>query len=155
LKSELKLAVIFTGFSAFLTKDILLSCSMGFKRNLKRPQRMRLKWQKNLKNNTSMKKKENTELTSFADHLDNQYGKRGTLEREKFEEGFEAFKLGVMLQELRKGQGLTQKQLAEKCGTTKTYISRIENDASDIRLSTLMRIIREGLGGHLRLSVNI
>ena len=102
-----------------------------------------------------MKKKENNKLTSFADHLDLQYGKRGTTEREKFEEGFEAFKLGVMLQELRKGLGLTQEQLAEKCGTTKTYISRIENDASDIRLSTLMRIIREGLGGHLKLSVSI
>ncbi|RZJ93073.1 MAG: XRE family transcriptional regulator [Hymenobacter sp.] len=58
-----------------------------------------------------------------------------------------------MLQELRKEKGLTQAQLAEKCGTTKTYISRIENDASDIRLSTLMRIIREGLGRHLKLSV--
>ena len=45
-------------------------------------------------------------------------------------------------------------RLAEKCGTTKNYISRIENNASDIRLSTLMRIIQEGLGGHLKLSVN-
>lgn len=50
---------------------------------------------------------------------------------------------------------MTQKQLAAKCGTTKTYISRIENDASDIRLSTLMRIIREGLGGQLKLSVDL
>jgi len=107
-----------------------------------------------LKKNTSMKKKNNN-LTSFADHLDEQYGKRGTETREKYEQGFESFKLGVMLQELRKEQGLTQEQLAEKCGTTKTYISRIENDASDIRLSTLMRIIREGLGGHLKLSVDI
>ena len=102
-----------------------------------------------------MKKKVNKNLTSFADHLDQQYGKRGTEERERFEEGFEAFRLGIMLQELRKEKGMTQGQLAEKCGTTKTYISRIENDASDIRLSTLMRIIREGLGGHLRLSVDI
>ncbi len=100
-------------------------------------------------------KKTSKELTSFADHLDEQYGKTGTSTREKYEEGFEAFKLGVMLQELRKEQGLTQEQLAEKCGTTKTYISRIENNASDIRLSTLMRIIREGLGGHLKLSVDI
>lgn len=60
-----------------------------------------------------------------------------------------------MIQELRKGQGLTQEQLAEKCGTTKTYISRIENNACDIRLSTLMRIVHEGLGGHLKLSVDI
>ena len=102
-----------------------------------------------------MKKKIDNNLTSFADHLNQQYGKRGTPEREKFEEEFEAFKLGVMIQELRKENGMTQEQLAKKCGTTKTYISRIENNASDIRLSTLMRIIREGFGGHLKLSVDI
>lgn len=102
-----------------------------------------------------MKKVQNSNLTSFDDHLDEQYGKRGTPNREKFEEGFEAFRLGVMLQELRKNQGMTQEQLAKKCGTTKTYISRIENNASDIRLSTLMRIIREGLGGHLKLHVEV
>src|SRR5690606_5719085 len=93
--------------------------------------------------------------TSFRDHLDQQYGKKGSEKRETYEQEFEAFKLGVMLQELRKEKGLTQEQLAEKCGTTKTYISRIENNASDIRLSTLMRIIREGLGGSVKLSVNI
>ncbi len=100
-------------------------------------------------------KNKNKNLTSFADHLDKQYGKRGTAKREKYEAEFETFKLGVMLQEMRKEQGLTQAQLAEKCGTTKTYISRIENDASDIRLSTLMRIIRDGLGGHLKLSFGL
>lgn len=102
-----------------------------------------------------MKKIKNKNLISFEDHLDKQYGKRGSAKREKFEEGFEAFKLGVMIRELRKENGLTQEQLAKKCGTTKTYISRIENNASDIRLSTLMRIIREGFGGHLRLSLDI
>lgn len=100
-------------------------------------------------------KKTNKNLTSFSDHLDAEYGKRGTQSREKYEEGFEAFKLGVMLQELRKEHGMTQEQLAEKCGTTKTYISRIENDASHIRLSTLMRIIREGFGRHLSLSFEL
>jgi HTH-type transcriptional regulator/antitoxin HipB len=98
-------------------------------------------------------KSNKTKLTSFLDHLDSQYGKSGNVERELFEEEFESFKLGVMIQELRKEQGLTQEQLAEKCGTTKTYISRIENNASDIRLSTLMRIVRLGLGGNLKLSV--
>ena len=104
-------------------------------------------------NNISMKKAANNNLISFEDHLDQQYGKRGTPDRERFEEGFEAFKLGVMIQELRKANGLTQQQLAEKCGTTKTYISRIENNASDIRLSTLMRIVREGFGRQLKLSI--
>ena len=100
-----------------------------------------------------MKKKVNNNLISFADHLDEQYGEEGTQTREAYEQGFEAFKLGVLLQEMRVKQNMTQEQLAAKCGTTKSYISRIENDASDIRLSTLMRIVREGLGGHLQLSV--
>jgi len=100
-----------------------------------------------------MKKK--TKIVDFDDHIVKQYGERGTKKREAFEEGFEAYKLGVMLQEMRKTKGLTQEQLAQKCGTTKTYISRIENNASDIRLSTLMRIIREGLGGHLKLNVEV
>ncbi len=97
----------------------------------------------------------NKNLSSFDAHLDKQYGERGLDKREKYELEYEAFKLGVMLQELRKEQGMTQEQLAEKCGTTKTYISRIENDASDIRLSTLMRIIHDGLGGQLRLTVDL
>jgi HTH-type transcriptional regulator / antitoxin HipB len=96
-----------------------------------------------------------TKIIDFDDHLNSEYGERGTESREAFEEGFEAFRLGVMLQEMRKNQGMTQEQLAKKCGTTKTYISRIENNASDIRLSTLMRIIREGLGGHLKLNVEV
>ncbi len=100
-----------------------------------------------------MKKTKNKNLTSFAEHLDKQYGKRGTAKREAYEQGFEAFKLGVLIQEMREKQNLTQEQLAAKCGTTKSYISRIENNASDIRLSTLMRIVKEGLGGHLKLSV--
>ena len=98
-------------------------------------------------------KKNKPALKSFSDHLDELYGPLGTKTRDEFEQGFEAFKLGLMLQELRKGKGLTQQQLADRCGTTKNYISRIENDASDIRLSTLMRIAADGLGATLRLSV--
>lgn len=94
-----------------------------------------------------MKSQKNKNLTSLADHLDHQFGKRGTKKRETYEQEFEAFKIGVLIQELREKQNLTQEQLADKCGTTKSYISRIENDASDIRLSTLMRIIRKDLAG--------
>lgn len=101
-----------------------------------------------------MRNKKNKNLTSFADHLDQEYGKRGAKKREAYEQEFEAFKIGVLIQELREQQSLTQEQLAEKCGTTKSYISRIENNASDIRLSTLMRIVRDGLGGHLKLSLS-
>jgi len=94
-------------------------------------------------------------ITSFDDHLDEQYGKIGTESRDKFQEEFETFKIGILIQEARKKQHMTQEQLAEKVGTTKNYISRIENNASDIRLSTLMRIIREGLGGSLKFSLDV
>jgi DNA-binding XRE family transcriptional regulator len=99
--------------------------------------------------------KQNNNLTSWDDHLDQKYGEPGTQSRERYEEEFEAFKLGVLIQEARKRQKLTQDQLAKKVGTTKNYISRIENNASDIRLSTLMRIVRDGLGGHLKMSLDI
>jgi HTH-type transcriptional regulator/antitoxin HipB len=97
-------------------------------------------------------KKKNNNLVSWEDHLDEKYGTAGTPSRAKYEEEFEAFKIGVLIQEARKQRKMTQSELAEKAGTTKNYISRIENDASDIRLSTLMRIVREGLGGHLTMS---
>ena len=102
-----------------------------------------------------MKKKQQNDIVNWDDHLDRKYGKRGTSTREKYAEEFEAFKIGVLIQEARKKQHLTQEELALRIGTTKNYISRIENDASDIRLTTLMRIIREGLGGHLTLNFSI
>ena len=102
-----------------------------------------------------MKAKKQNEIVNWDDHIDRKYGKKGTPVREKYAEEFEAFKIGVLIQEARKKQHLTQEELALKIGTTKNYISRIENDASDIRLTTLMRIIREGLGGHLTLKFSV
>jgi DNA-binding XRE family transcriptional regulator len=102
-----------------------------------------------------MKKQKNNNLTSWDDHLNQKYGETGTPTREKYEQEFESFKLGVLIQEARKQRHLTQEELALKVGTTKNYISRVENDASDIRLSTLMRIITDGLGGHLKLTLDL
>ena len=56
------------------------------------------------------------------------------------------------LQDLKKQKGLTQEELAEKIGTKKTYISRLENGKSDIQLSTLFRIF-EGLGRRISLTI--
>jgi DNA-binding XRE family transcriptional regulator len=102
-----------------------------------------------------MKTKKQAILTDWDDHMDKRHGKRGTATREKWEQEFEAFKLGVLLEEARTKLNLTQEELAERCGTNKAYISRIENNASDIRLSTLMRIIQQGLGGHLKLTLQV
>lgn len=102
-----------------------------------------------------MKQQSNKNITTFDEILDKKYGKTGAEKREKWEQEFEAFRLGVLLEEARLKLGMTQEELAEKCGTNKSYISRIENNASDIRLSTLMKIIQKGLGGHLKLTLQI
>lgn len=102
-----------------------------------------------------MRQKENKNITTFDEILDKKYGKPGAETREKWEQEFEAFRLGVLLEEARLKLGMTQEELAEKCGTNKSYISRIENNASDIRLSTLMKIIQKGLGGHLKLTLQL
>ncbi len=99
--------------------------------------------------------KTNKTITSFDEILDNKYGKKGEPKREAWEQEFEAFRLGVLIEEARLKLGLTQEELAERCGTNKSYISRIENNSSDIRLSTLMRIIQQGLGGHLKLTLEV
>lgn len=102
-----------------------------------------------------MKAKDENNITTFDEILDKKYGKRGAEKREEWEQEFEAFQLGVLLEEARLKLGMTQEELAEKCGTNKSYISRIENNASDIRLSTLMKIIQTGLGGRLKLTLLI
>ena len=124
---------------------------MVLKRKLTKRQNQKLRKHKELKNNILMK---SSKLKSFRNHLDEEYGLVGTKSRTAYEEGFEAFKLGVLLQDLRTKEGMTQEELANKCGTTKSYISRIENNASDIRLSTIMRIFREGFGKQIKLLVN-
>ena len=100
-------------------------------------------------------KKEIKKITSFAEHLDEQYGKSGTEKRDNLEKGYEQFKLGVMIHEARIEKGLTQEQLATKSGTTKSYISRIENNIKEVRFSTLQKIVELGLGGKLELAIKL
>lgn len=83
--------------------------------------------------------------TTFDELLDAEYGVIGTPERNKFEADAAAFCLAETLKEERLRAGLTQQQLAERIGTKKTYISRIENGKADIHLNTLFKIF-EGLG---------
>ncbi len=84
--------------------------------------------------------------------LDVEYGKIGTPERDAFECDVDAFCLAETLREERLRAGLTQEQLAEKIGTKKTYISRLENGKADVQLSTLFRIFN-GLGKRVSLTV--
>ncbi|HNB81492.1 MAG TPA: helix-turn-helix transcriptional regulator [Chitinophagaceae bacterium] len=94
-------------------------------------------------------------LKSLDQFVDEHYGKKGTRKRDQLDSGFEDFKLGVLLQQARLEKGLTQEQLAIKCGTNKGYISKIENNIKEVRISTLQKIVELGLGGHLELSIKI
>ena len=60
-----------------------------------------------------------------------------------------------MLQEARKKKGLTQEELAIKIGTTKSYISKIENDIKEIRLSNLLKLVEVGFDGKLELNIKL
>jgi DNA-binding XRE family transcriptional regulator len=122
---------------------------MDFKRKHKRHQNEKLKEERKL--NENIMKKRN--LTSLSEFIDNKVGKRGTKKRDKFEAEYDAFKLGVLIQQARQEKGLTQEQVAELSGTNKSYISKLEKDLKDVRFSTLQRIIKEGLGGHLEISI--
>jgi HTH-type transcriptional regulator / antitoxin HipB len=95
----------------------------------------------------------NKNLTSLDEFIKQEVGAIGTAEREQFENEYEAFKIGVLIQQAREERGLTQEQLAQLAGTNKSYISKLERNLKDIRFSTLQRIINDGLGGHLNISI--
>jgi HTH-type transcriptional regulator/antitoxin HipB len=99
--------------------------------------------------------KQENNLKSLDQFVNEQYGEKGTPKRNSFEEGYEGFKLGYLIQQARIEKGLTQEQLAEKCGTNKGYISKIENNLKEVRFSTLKKIVELGLGGQLELSIKL
>ncbi len=88
---------------------------------------------------------------TFDELLDNKYGKTGSQKRDAFEEKAQYFVISEILKEARKEANMTQEQLAEKVGTKKSYISRLENGKCDIQLSTLYRIFEVGLGKRVQL----
>jgi HTH-type transcriptional regulator/antitoxin HipB len=69
-----------------------------------------------------------------------------------FDEGYEQFKIGIVLRQARESAGLTQEDLANRLKTKKTAISRIENHAEDIKLSTLDRVAK-ALGKRLQVRI--
>jgi len=101
-----------------------------------------------------MKTKKNN-IQTLEQFKDEHYGKIGTKKRDDLESGYENFKIGAMIHEARLEKGLTQEELAIKVGTTKSYISKIENNIKEVRLSTLQKIVELGLGGHLELSIKL
>lgn len=86
---------------------------------------------------------------------DDVYGVKGTDRRDELERDFESFKIGLLLKKAREEKNLTQAELAEIVDKRREYISRIENNASNITLKTLYEIVEKGLNGKVTISIEI
>lgn len=100
-------------------------------------------------------KTQNNNLTTLEQFKERNYGLKGTAKRDALEAGYEHFKVGALIHDARIERGLTQEQLAQKVGTTKSYISKLENNMKEVRISTLQKIVERGLDGHLQLSITL
>lgn len=100
-------------------------------------------------------KTKNKNLMTLEAFKEKNFGKRGTKERDELDAGYESFKIGTLIHDTRVEMGMTQEQLAEKVGTSKSYISKIENNMKEARISTLQKIVELGFGGRLELNIII
>jgi len=91
-------------------------------------------------------------LTPIEDLITEDFGQLGTPERNQFEMETDAFIIGEQLKEERLRAGLTQEQLADRIGTKKSFISRVERGHADIQLSTLAKLFH-GLGRQISIRV--
>lgn len=91
-------------------------------------------------------------ITNFEQLIEVEHGKIGTENRNKYEENTQMFIISEMLKDARKEAKMTQEQLAEKTGTKKSYISKLENAKGNIQLSTLIRIFEQGLNKRIGLT---
>ena len=83
----------------------------------------------------------NPNLTSYSAVLARKHGAVGTPEREEFDNRARTYYMGLLLQDARKEERITQTELAKRTGTSKSYISRIENGLIDPTVSSFMRIV--------------
>jgi len=103
-----------------------------------------------------MKTKNNKDnISTWTEIKDRVYGEKGTGRRDDLERDAESFKIGLLLKKARESQHMTQEELGKLIDKKRTYISRVENDGSNITLSTLYDIVEKGLGGKVKISIDI
>jgi DNA-binding XRE family transcriptional regulator len=100
-----------------------------------------------------MKTERENKLSTWKQIKDNVYGEVGTNRRDELERDFESFKIGLLLKKAREEKKLTQEQLAQLVEKKRTFISRLENDGSNMTLKTLFEIVEKGLGGKVQISI--
>ncbi|SFH45108.1 helix-turn-helix domain-containing protein [Pedobacter insulae] len=95
------------------------------------------------------------ETKSWKDVKNTVYGKKGTERRDELDRDFASFKIGLMLRKAREDKHLTQSELGELVDRKREYISRIENNGSNLTLKTLFDIVEKGLGGKVKISIEL
>jgi len=95
------------------------------------------------------------ETKSWKEIKDTVYGLKGTGRRDGLDLDFESFNIGVLLRKAREDKHLTQSELADLVDRKREYISRIENNGSNLTLKTLFDIVEKGLGGKLKISIEL
>ena len=93
----------------------------------------------------------NANITSWSEIKNQVYGEKGTSRRDELDREFSSLKIGILLKEARENQKLTQEQLGEMVDKKRSFISKIENNSSNITLKTLFEIVEKGLGGKVKI----
>ena len=96
----------------------------------------------------------NQDIATWSQIKDQVYGEKGTERRDNLEREAESFKIGLLLKKARESRHMTQEELGLIIDKKRTYISRVENDGSNITLSTLFDIVEKGLGGKVSISID-
>ena len=100
-------------------------------------------------------KTENKNISTWTEIKDKVYGEKGTERRDNLEREAESSRIGLLLKKARESQNMTQEELGQKVDKKRTYISRVENNGSNITLSTLFDIVEKGLGGKVNISIEV
>jgi DNA-binding XRE family transcriptional regulator len=97
----------------------------------------------------------NKDISSWSEIKDRVYGKEGTERRDNTDREVESFRIGLLLKKARESRNMTQEELGQLVDKKRTYISRVENNGSNITLSTLFDIVEKGLGGKVNISIEV
>ena len=100
-------------------------------------------------------KKEYSNIKSWTQIKDDVYGKKGTSRRDGLDREIEVFKIGLLIRQARESKKMTQEELAKVISKKRSYISRVENDGSNMNLKTLYDIVEKGLGGKVNIAIEI
>jgi DNA-binding XRE family transcriptional regulator len=98
---------------------------------------------------------ENKDISSWSEIKDRVYGKEGTERRDNLDREVESFRIGLLLKKARESRNMTQEELGQLVDKKRAYISRVENNGSNITLSTLFDIVEKGLGGKVNISIDL